>query len=137
MKFYPPVFQRNTNELFDIVSDKERWSSEIQFLAEEELISRNISRKNIEDETKIRKRNIKNDKDKKTIESNKNKIESYTIIEMICIIAFFPIILIIDKNLLSELWQLDADGYKKKIWQRILLLIIGSFIWFQVLRLFL
>ena len=50
MEFKPPISERPTKELLNIISNEEKWVKEIQILAEEELYRRNLTEKTISDE---------------------------------------------------------------------------------------
>ncbi|MBS1572661.1 MAG: hypothetical protein JST62_09730 [Bacteroidetes bacterium] len=135
MEFNPPVSERQTKELLNIISNDEKWSEEIQILAEEELYRRNFTWQAIKQEKQKRINILKKLDDRKTEQFEKNRTESYTIAEMIGITIFFPFFFFIQFNPLTEFWNLDAGNYKKKIWQRGILILISLFLWFQLLRL--
>lgn len=135
MEFNPPVNERQTKELLNIISNDEKWAKEIQTLAEEELYRRNFTKQTIEQEKQKRINTLKQIYERKADQLEKNRTESYTIAEMIAIVVFFPFSFFIHFNPLTEFWELDAGNYKKKIWQRITLIVISLFLWFQLLRL--
>ena len=135
MEFNPPVNERQTKELLNIISNDEKWAKEIQTLAEDELYRRNFTKQNIEQEKQKRLNTLKRFDARKADQLEKNKTESYTAVEMITIAIFFPFSFFIHFNPLTEFWELDAGNYKKKIWQRIILIVISLFLWFQLLRL--
>ena len=136
MEFNPPITERKTKELFNILSNNEKWTKEIQLLAEEELYRRNYTQQVIIKEKNKRIKTIQNFKERQNKIFDKNKIESYSAIEMLLIIAFFPFSFLIHLNPLSEFWRLDDGHFKKKIWQRILLITISILLWIQIIRLF-
>ncbi len=135
MEFYPPINVRTTEELLNIISDNDKWNEEIQLLAEKELVQRNISQGVISEEKCKRIKILQEYKEKWVKTFEKNRKQSYSITEMILIIAFFPFSLIFHLNPLSEFWELDRSNYKRKIWQRVILIMLSSFIWFQILKL--
>jgi len=135
MEFNPPVNERQTKELLNIISNDEKWAKEIQTLAEDELYRRNFTKQTIEQEKQKRLNTIKGFDARKAEQLEKNRTESYTTVEMITIAIFFPFSFFIHFNPLTEFWELDAGNYKKKIWQRIILIVISLFLWFQILRL--
>ena len=135
MEFNPPVNERQTKELLNIISNDEKWAKEIQTLAEDELYRRNFTKKTILEERQKRVGTIQKFKKRQVIQLDKNKTESYTIVEMIAIAAFFPFSFFLDFNPLTEFFKLDAGNYKRKIWQRMILIIISLFLWFQILKL--
>lgn len=138
MEFHPPLEERSDKELFDIISNKDKWTEEIQLFAKQELLKRNFTSVA---NTKERNRRTKiihdyNERQKKILE--KNRTESYTIGEMVLIISLpFNILLgaILQYDPLEAFWDLDAKNYKKKIWQRVVLIIISVFVWYYVIRL--
>lgn len=133
MEFNPPVKERKTKELLDIISNDEKWAEEIQALAEQELYNRNFTRQVILQEKQKRVKTLKRYNERKLIRLEKNRTEGYTVAEMILIVIFFPFSLFLDFNPLTEFWKLDAGNYKKKIWQRIVLILISLFLWFLLL----
>lgn len=133
MEFNPPVKERKTKELLDIISNDEKWAEEIQALAEQELYNRNFTRQVILQEKQKRIKTLKRFNERKLIRLEKNRTEGYTVAEMILIVIFFPFSLFLDFNPLTEFWELDAGNYKKKIWQRIVLILISLFLWFLLL----
>ncbi len=135
MEFNPPVNERKTKELLNIISNDEKWAKEIQTLAEEELYRRNFTKQTIEQEKQKRINTLLIFNDRKANQFEKNRTESYKIAEMISIVFFFPFSFFIRFNPLTEFWELDARNYKMKIWQRIILIVISLFLWFQLLRL--
>ena len=135
MEFNPPVSERQTKELLNIISNDEKWAKEIQTLAEEELYRRNFTKRTIEEEKQKRINTLKKFNERKADQLEKNRTESYSGVEMIVIVVFFPFSFFLHLNPLTEFWELDAGNYKKKIWQRIILIIVSLFLWFQLLRL--
>ena len=136
MEYNPPVNERRTKELLNIISNDEKWTKEIQTLAQEELCRRNLTRHAIEQEKQKKINMLDKFQVRKTDQFGKNRTKSYTLIETIVIVIFFPFSFFIHINPLTEFWELDAGNYKKKIWQRIVLIVISLFIWFQLFRLF-
>lgn len=135
MEFNPPVSERQTKELLNIISNDQKWAKEIQTLAEEELHRRNFTKQYIEQEKQKRIDTLKKFYQRQTEQLEKNRIESYTFIEMSAIVLFFPFSFFLHFNPLTEFWNLDAGNYKRKIWQRVILILISFFLWFQLLRL--
>lgn len=78
---------------------------------------------------------LKKVKDRKTNKLAKKRRESYSVTEMIGIVLFFPFSLLFYQNPLTEFGELAAGNYKKKILQRIFLILISLFLWAQLLRL--
>ncbi|MBK6938172.1 MAG: hypothetical protein IPH18_15835 [Chitinophagaceae bacterium] len=133
MEFDPPVKERKSKELFNIISNDEMWAKEIQLLAEEELFRRNFTQEEINYEKNRKFNTIKKLRERQSKKIEKNKTESYTAIEMMLILVFFPFTLLLHMNPLSEFWELDAGNYYKKIWQRAILIIVSVFIWIQII----
>ena len=136
MEYNPPVNERLTKELINIISNDEKWTKEIQTLAQEELCRRNLTRQAIKQEKQKKINMLDKFQVRKTEQFGKNRTKSYTLLETIVIVIFFPFSFFIHINPLTEFWKLDAGNYKKKSWQRIVLIVISLFIWFQLLRLF-
>ena len=139
MEFYPPLTERSDKELFDILSYKDMWTQDIQILAEQELLARNFTSTEI---IKERNRRIKiindyNERRKKILD--KNRTESYSILEMILIVISLPFKILLSAilhyNPFEEFSDLDAKNYKRKIWQRVILIIISIFLWYYIIRL--
>lgn len=134
MNFNPPVSKRSTKELFNIISNSERWSREIQIFAQKELLHRNFSNEQIEAEKNKRKGILKRLKERQTNIDKKHKKESYDPFDMITIILFYPITFVINRySGLSEFGRLSAGNYKKKFRQRIILCIISLIVWLGVI----
>jgi hypothetical protein len=134
MEFHPPINERQTKQLLNIISNDEKWAKEIQTLAEEELYRRNFTKQTIEKEKQKRINKLNKFYERKADQLENNRMESYTITEMILIVIFFPFSFSLHLNPLTEFWELDAGNFKKKIWQRIILIVISLFAWFQILR---
>jgi len=137
MEFHPPIHERNTKELLNIISNDKKWGKEIQALAEAELYHRNFSTQTIEQEKQKRVELLKKFYARKADQLERNRTESYTITEMVVIVLFFPFTVVLHLNPLKAFWELDARNFKKKIWQRVLLTAISIFLWIQLLRLIL
>jgi hypothetical protein len=133
MEFNPPINERETKELLNIISNDEMWVKEIQILAEEELYRRNFTKQTIAEEKQRRIKTIQKFTERRDSQLEKNRTESYTITEMILIVVFLPFSLFLLLNPLTEFWQLDEGNYKKKIWQRVILIVISLFLWFLLL----
>lgn len=98
--FKPPIKTRTTKKLLEIVGAPKKWNVRAVKLAYDELYSRKIDSKQIEQSKYIEKR-----KDK--LEDLKKEKESYSILDFI----FSP------ESFLFELifvWELKKDGYKLK-----------------------
>lgn len=98
--FKPPIKSRTTKELLEIVGASKKWNSRAVKLANDELYSRKVDTKEI-DQAKY----LENKKEKLEILTKATK--SYSILDFI----FRP------KSFLFELiffWELKKDGYTRK-----------------------
>ena len=119
MEIHPPIKERTTENLLDIIETKEQWREDIVDLARKELIERGISIKKQET-----RRNIKT-KFQQRIEKIKLKA-TYTILEKILIVLLGPFLLL----LLNDLFLFDSgEGYKKKNRQGLFFLLLGFGLW--------
>ena len=134
MQFNPPINERRTKELLNIISNDEKYIKEIQILAQEELTRRNFTKKIISEEKQKRITTLKSFKDRKSNQLEKNRTENYTITQMIFIVALFPFSFFLHLNPLTEFWKLDEENYKRKVWQRVILIVTSLFLWFQFLK---
>lgn len=119
MEIHPPIKERTTENLLDIVETKEQWREDVVDLARQELIERGISNKIQEtrrnNKTKFRQR----------IEKIKARA-TYTALEKILIVLLGPFLLF----LLDDLFLFDSgEGYKKKNRQGLFYLILGFGLW--------
>ena len=139
MDFSPPLSERSDKELFDIISNDDKWQDEIQRLANDELLHRHYTIDKISDEKKRRKTIISDYIDRQQKIRQSNAVESYTLTEMVIFILTFPIYLFfslaIRRNLLEKFIELEKDNYKKKFRQRIVLVFIGIIFWYTCGRL--
>ncbi len=129
MKYNPPVNERKTKELLNIISNDEKWAKKIQVEAEQELYRRNYTPQTLETEKQKRLNLLEHLQERKNKNFEKNKIESYSFFEMVTIIIFFPFSFIFQLNPLTEFWKLKTGNYKKKIWQRIILIATSLLFW--------
>ena len=111
-EFKPPISERTTTELLEIVGDYKKWNTRAVQLANNELQNRKVEQKKIETAKYLSKK-------KKRVEKNLKANESYHI----CDFIFEPF------GTLFEIivsWELRKDGYVRKAeQQKILRLIIG------------
>lgn len=117
--FRPPIKSRTTKELLEIVGAPKKWNSRAVKLANDELYSRKVDSKEI-DQAKY----IENKKEE--IETLKKATKSYSLLDFI----FRP------KSTLFELlftWELKKDGYLLKAEQqktfRITLIVLIIIVW--------
>jgi hypothetical protein len=137
MEFNPPIIERTDKELLNIISNDELWGENLQIQAEKELEKRNYTKQNIFIEKQKRIDLIDKFRNRQKSRKDVNRKESYTFKEMILIIAFFPFSLLIKFNPLEEFWELDEGNFKRKIWQRIILILASLILWFLIANLFL
>jgi hypothetical protein len=119
-EIHPPIADRTTEQLLDIVETKEQWRPDVLALAQKELIKRGVSIKTQETRRTIRT------KFKKRIESIKARA-TYTTTEKILIVLFGPfLILLLEDFTLFH----SGEGYKGKNRQGFFYLILGIGLWF-------
>ena len=111
-EFKPPISERTTTELLEIVGDYKKWNPRAVQLANNELQNRKIEQKKIDTAKYLSKKRTR-------VERNLKANESYHI----CDFIFEPF------GTLFEIivsWELRKDGYIRKAeQQKILRLIIG------------
>ena len=135
MEFNPPMEFRSDKNLFNIISNDEKWSSEAQKAAYEQLLKRSYSEIEIQRKKENRRDIIARYKQREEQQRAINKSESYSILEMIFFVLTFPVKIIFLSNILRSYYDLDKNNYKKKIIQRICLNVISIAFWFLVLML--
>jgi hypothetical protein len=119
MEYDPPIEKRTTEQLIDIIEQKEEWKEDVVEMTKAELIKRGVA---IEvQETKRRNRLKFRDR----IQSIKNRA-TYTTLEKILIVLFGRILAFIFQDLF--LFQ-TGEGFKKKNRQGLFYLIIGLGLW--------
>lgn len=101
MEFNPPIATRDTEELIEILAEKESWNTIAIDQAKEELYIRNIS-----DEAQYKKiqNYFLNKKAQYFLEMEARSTESHSILEIITMIIKWP-------NELFRRWSLKNDGY--------------------------
>jgi len=119
-EIYPPIADRTTEQLLDIVETKEQWRQDVLELAQKELIKRGVPIK-----TQATRRTIRQ-KFQKRIETIKARA-TYTTNEKILIVLFGPILM----TLLHDLSLFySGQGYKKKNRQGLFYSLLGIGLWF-------
>lgn len=119
-EIYPPINDRTTDQLLDIVETKEQWRQDVVDLAQKELIKRGVPIK-----TKETRRTIRQ-KFQKRIEDIKSRA-TYTTGEKILITLFGPVLILLLQDL--TLFY-SGQGYKKKNRQGLFYLLLGIGLWF-------
>ncbi len=119
MDIHPPIEKRTTEQLLEIVENKEQWRNEVVRLTQDELVKRGIPIKTLETR---RKNKIKY---QERIQAIKNRA-TYTTTEKILIVLFGPVLAII----LHDIFMFQAgDGFKKKNRQGLFYLLLGIGLW--------
>ena len=134
MKLHPPVFERSDTELFGMISNSKKWSIEASEQAYCELQKRNYSELEIDKRKESLERIVSQSEAEELKQREANAKEGYTIHEMILIIFGLPFRLLFNSGLLSSYWDLEKNNYKKKMKQRIVLILIAILFWLFVLR---
>ncbi|WP_108869396.1 hypothetical protein [Aquimarina aquimarini] len=131
-EFTPPISERKTEELIEIVySGKDHWNEEAIRQSKQELAKRNISQK--EQDRVIAKWEKETEKhlaqEKKRLE--KNKTESYKVWEMIVLFLFGPILFFRPYIFNSHtLFTLRGENYFLKFKQRIVIFLFSFIAWY-------
>lgn len=117
-EFKPPIKERSTNQLLDIVCEPKRWNEKAVFLAQIELANRNVTKKTIQQKTK--QKIYLNNKILK-IEKVRKAKEKYDL---------FDFIFLIDEVLIEVLftWDFKKQGYTKKAEQQKTILCVFTII---------
>jgi len=132
-EFNPPISERDTEELIEIVnSGQDNWQKEAIDKARRELIKRNVSQE--EQEKIIANWNALNEEyfEELEVTFEENRSKSYSILKMVSIFVFAPLIIfdswVSEKGLLS----LFKENSKLKFKQRLILLFTGAIFWLIV-----
>lgn len=103
-KFTPPIKERTTKELLEIVGASDKWNPKAVLLADNELLSRKVSPKRIKTAKYLAKK-------KDRIEQSKKAGESYHT----CDFIFYPISTLLE---IVFSWELKKDGFFRKAKQQ-------------------
>ena len=126
-EFKPPMSERETDDLVEIIYSPEHWKKEAVNQAKKELRKREVSEseqlKILERWSKEFDKELKAEKDK--LESNKTA--SYSYLEMVSIFIFGPFSFI---RHIDPIFTLRSENFYLKFKQRLILLISGSVCWF-------
>ena len=133
MEFKPPLEIRTDKELFDIISNEEKWSTEIQKLAYEHLLKRDFSEIEIDKKLESRKTVIRKYRERVEKQRLLNKTSSYSLWEMTWIVLTFPITILLRPFILQSYIDLADNNYRIKIIQRIILSIISILFWLFIM----
>ena len=134
MKLHPPVFERSDTELFGMISNSKKWSIEASEQAYCELQKRNYSELEIDKRKESLERIVSQSEAEELKQREANAKEGYTIHEMLLVIFGLPFRLLFNSGLLSSYWDLEKNNYKKKMKQRIVLILIAILFGLFVLR---
>jgi hypothetical protein len=133
-QFNPPIQHKETDELIRIVNDPfDEWQEEARQQAENELDKRNVSKeyrqKLISDWNQdLRKANLARQQ-----QLEKNATEGYSVFLMIYILLAAPLILLGKLRIGLSIWELKDENFRKKLRQRVLLLIGGILFWIFII----
>lgn len=120
-------------QLFNIASNEEKWTAEARQVAYQELLNRSYSVKQVEVGIRQRQTIIARSLERTRLQREQNSTEGYSWKEAAIVILTFPLTLIFFKNLLSEFVRLQDYGYRRKIWQRLILIAVSFLIWLAVI----
>ncbi len=129
-EFTPPISERKTEELIEIVySGKDHWNEEAIRQSKLELEKRNVSKK--EQEKVITKWEKETDEYFAELENTleQNQFESYTKLRMLYIFVVAPFILVGKWTVGKDLVELRNENFKLKFKQRLVLLLTGTLFW--------
>lgn len=127
-KFFPPIEERDTNELIGIANCKtDYWQEEAKKQAAIELKKRGIS---VEYQNKVLKKweNQFEEYEKKwEVQKQKNASANYSIIQLLIIFILAPLILLGKIQYDQSISELKEENFLKKVSQRRFMLITGAF----------
>ena len=123
MKIHPPISDRTTEQLIDIIETQEEWRPDVVESAKNELTKRGIPTQTQETRRTIRT------KYKLRIERTKARA-TFTTIEKTLIVLLGPILVLFLSNIF--LFH-SGEGYKKKNKQGLFFLLLGFGLWGLIL----
>lgn len=126
-EIHPPIKERSTEQLIEIVETKQKWREEVVKLAQSELVSSGVSIDEQNTKRKSRKKRESNYKRRnKAIKAN----ASYSNVEKLLIVLFgpFTIFLLGDFNVFN-----DDKAYKKRNRQSWFYLLLGGCLWMVII----
>jgi hypothetical protein len=135
MSYIHSYSELSDKELFNVLSNNEKWTKEAQDTAWKELLNRNYTVDQITEGKDKRVEIIERSIQRSRRQRQENAKLSYTWIEAIAVLLTFPISFILVGNPLTEFARLEEFGYKKKIWQRIILIFLSILFWVWVITL--
>jgi hypothetical protein len=119
MEYYPPIKERSTEQLIDVIETREQWQPEVVESAEKELVFRGIS---LDKQARRRKNKAKYLKRIGLIKST----AEWTTKEMALITFFGPPLVV----LLNDLFLFDSgEGVRRKNRQAIFCVLLGFGLW--------
>lgn len=125
MDIHPPIENRTTKQLLEIIESKDQWRDEVVQLTKVELIKRGIPVL-----TQERRWNSSN-KYRKRIQSIKSRA-TYTTFEKILIVLIGPLLALILRDIF--MFQ-PGDGFKRKNQQGLFYLLLGIGLWVLIIYL--
>lgn len=118
MEIHPPIKDRTTEQLLDIIETEEEWRPEVIDSVKQELIKRGIPTQTLEIRKTIRTKF--NERIRKTKERS-----TYTSIEKVLIVLTGPLLVIFFRDILF----FYSEGYKRKNKQGWFYLLLGFTLW--------
>ncbi len=103
-EFEPPIYQRSTNDLLDIIAAPKNWDLDALKQAESELNKRAVTQEQINNTKLLHAK-------KEQLEERKRANESYSILDFV----FYPLSTIFEVLIF---WELKKDGYLRKAKQQ-------------------
>lgn len=122
-EIHPPISERSTEQLMDIIETREEWRSEVVQLAQAELEKRGVSVASLETRRVNRK---KFEEKTKAIMAN----ASFTPTEKFLIVLLGPVSALVFRRLRPFI---PGEGYARKNKQGIFYLLLGFLLWALVL----
>lgn len=119
MEIHPPIPERTTEQLLDIIETQEEWRQEVIDLAREELVRRGIG-------VSIQETRRKNKKKYNRRITQTKARASYTTIEKIFIVLLGPLLVVVFGNLLLFY---QGEGYKNLNRQGLFFTLLGILLW--------
>ena len=122
-EIHPPIKERSTDQLIEIIETPENWRKDVVALAQSELANRGIS---VDDQNKKRNNRNKRESNYKRRTKRIKANASYTEVQKLLIILFGPILVLLFEDF--TLFH-SGEGYKKKNRQGWFYLLTGICLW--------
>jgi len=137
--FQPPLEERATSELLQIILQPERWTKKVVRATRKELIDRGFSLE--EQEEFIRKRKEDDKKlsewEEKELQKKyeKNKTKSFQVWELILLFFIAPFLFLVKSNTHRfYLYKLYKEKYKLKFKQALIVTVLSYIAWFMFMK---